>query len=194
MEKNDFIKITNTSDNIKREFIDKVVINKVNADILFSKIQQNQILLSDDECFKELPCITTTNNNKTLNFLVNDASYFVNVRLLSLAFICLIFDITISNGLASFLLGAFGIDYATIKLDGLEKCVAYKIKTEKRISAEQLIALNKCNFTNNNTNCGHYKNDGTCGNWKEDDIQRAIGSLMSKKIINLKGDAYEIVF
>lgn len=193
MEKNDFIKITDTSDNIKRELIDNVVINKVNADILFSKIQQNQILLSDDECFIESPCFTAK-NDKILSFLVNDARYFVNVKFLSLAFICLIFDIKISNGFASFLLGVFGIDYAAIKLDGMEKCVAYKIKTEKRISAEQLAALNKCNFTNNNTNCGHYKNDGTCGNWAKDDIQRAISSLMSKKIINLKGDAYEIVF
>lgn len=193
MTKSDFLKITATSGNIKKELIENVVLNKQQADILFERIQQNQNLFSDDECFTRLP-LNESKSIESLNFLTDDASYFINVKFLTLAFICLIFDITISNGFASFLLGVTGIDYAAIKLDNMEKCVAYKIKTEKRINFDELIALIQCNFISQNTKCGHYKNDGTCGIWTENDVQTAIYSLMSKKIIKMTGDMYEIIF
>lgn len=193
MTKSDFLKVTATSGNIKKELIENVVLNKPQADILFERIQQNQNLFSDGEFFTELPL----NNSKSmgsLSFLTYNASYFINVKFLTLAFICLIFDITISNGFASFLLGVTGIDYAAIKLDNMEKCVAYKIKTEKRISFDELIVLIQCNFISQNTKCGHCKNDGTCEIWTKNDVQTAIYSLMSKKIIKMTGDMYEIIF
>lgn len=193
MTKSDFLKITDTSSNIKKELIENVVLNKPQADILFERIQQNQNLFSDDEFFTELP-LNNSMSVGSLSFLTYNASYFINVKFLTLAFICLIFDITISNGFASFLLGVTGIDYAAIKLDNMEKCVAYKIKTEKRISFDELIALIQCNFIIQNTKCGHCKNDGTCEIWTKNDVQTAINSLMSKKIIKMTGDMYEIIF
>ena len=140
MEEKDFFKVIGTSNNIKRELLEKVVTNKVNSDILFSLIHRNQNILSEDECFTELPSevLETTG---ILGFLTNNATYYINVKFLTLAFMCLIFDIAITNGFAGFLLGVFGLDYARIKLNDLEKCVAYKIKTEKRASAEQLKQL-----------------------------------------------------
>lgn len=185
--------ITGTSNNIKRELLEKVVTNKVNSDILFSLIQHNQNILSEDECFKELSS-KISETTGTLEFLTNNATYYVNVKFLTLAFMCLIFDITITNGFASFLLGLFGIDYAAIKLNDLEKCVAYKIKTEKRVSAEQLKSLSLCNFTHHNTKCGNYREDGICVVWQEADVQNAINSLIEKKVIKLKEGAYEIIF
>lgn len=193
MTKNDFFNITGTSGNIKKELIKNVVLNKPQADIIFEVIKQNQDLFSDNESFTELSN-NASKSNETLNLLTDDASYFVNVKFLTLAFICLIFDVAISNGFASFLLAVFGVDFAATKLNNMEKCVAYKIKTEKRIGVEQLKALNQCNFTINNKNCRYYNNDGTCGNWTEDDVQEAISSLITKKIIQTKGNAYEIIF
>lgn len=193
MTKSDFLKITDTSSNIKKELIENVVLNKPQADILFERIQQNQNLFSDDEFFTELP-LNNSMNVGSLSFLTYSASYFINVKFLTLAFICLIFDITISKGFASFLLGVTGIDYAAIKLDNMEKCVAYKIKTEKRISFDELIVLIQCNFISQNTKCGHCKNDGTCEIWTKNDVQTAINYLMSKKIIKMTGDMYEIIF
>lgn len=193
MEEKDFFEVTGTSDNIKSELIENVVANKVNSDILFSLLQQNQDLLSEEECFEKISGRISIPAG-TLGFITNNANYYINVKFLTLAFMCLIFDITITNGFASFLLGMFGIDYAAIKLNDLEKCVAYKIKTEKRASAEQLKSLTQCNFTQHNTKCGNYREDGTCGNWGVDDVQKAIDSLMSKKILKLKDGAYEIIF
>ena len=193
MTKSDFLKITDTSSNIKKELIENVVLNKPQADILFERIQQNQNLFSDDEFFTELP-LNNSMSVGSLSFLTYSASYFINVKFLTLAFICLIFDITISKGFASFLLGVTGIDYAAIKLNNMEKCVAYKIKTEKRISFDELIVLIQCNFISQNTKCGHCKNDGTCEIWTKNDVQTAINSLMSKKIIKMTGDMYEIIF
>lgn len=192
MTENNFFNITGTSGNIKKELIENIVLNKPQADILFERIKQNQDLFSDNEGFTELSG-NESNSNETLNFLTDDASYFINVKLLTLAFICLIFDITISQGFASFLLGVFGINYAAIKLNDMEKCVAYKIKTEKRVGIEQLEALTQCNFTIKNKICGHYNNDGTCGVWTEKDVQEAINSLISQKIIHIKDNAYEII-
>lgn len=193
MTENNFFNFTGTSGNIKKELIKNVVFNKPQADILFERIKQNQDLFSDNESFTELS-VNVLKSSETLNFLADDASYFINVKFLTLAFICLIFDIAISNGFASFLLTVFGIDFAAIKLNNMEKCVAYKIKTEKRIGVEQLKALNQCNFTTNSKNCRYYNNDGTCGNWTDDDIQEAINSLITKKIIQTKEKAYEIIF
>lgn len=193
MVENDFFNVAGIPGNIEKQLIEKVVLNRPQAGILFETIKQNQALLSDGESFKELHNDVST-NNETLNFLTDDALYFINVKFLTLAFICLIFDITISQGFASFLLGVFGINYAAIKLNDMEKCVAYKIKTEKRVGIEQLKALTQCNFTIKNKNCGHYNNDGTCGVWTEKDVQEAVNSLISQKIIHIKDNAYEIIF
>lgn len=187
MTKSDFLKVTGTSGNIKRELIENVVFNKPQADILFERIKQNQELFSDEECFRELP-LNNSISMGSLNFLTCDASYFINVKYLTLAFICLIFDIKISKGFASLLLSLTGIDYTAKKLEGMEKCVAYKIKTEKRISSVE------CNFISQRTQCGHCKNDNTCDIWTNNNVQTAINSLMSKKIIKMTGDTYEIIF
>ena len=193
MTKNDFLKITDTSGNIKKELIENIVLNKPQADILFERIQQNQNLFSYDECFTRVSSSKSMNNGSH-NFLTDDASYFINVKFLTLALMCLIFDITISKGFASFLFEMIGIDCSVIKLDNIEKCVAYKIKTEKRISVDQLIPLIQCNFIGQNAKCRHYKNDSTCGIWTKKEVEEAICSLESKKILKKIGDMYEIIF
>lgn len=192
MPENDFFKFAGTPGNIEKQLIEKVVLNRPQAGILFEAIKQNQNLLSDGESFKELHNDVST-NIEMLNFLTDDASYFINVKFLTLAFICLIFDITISRGFASFLLDVFGTNYAAIKLNDMEKCVAYKIRAEKRVGIEQLKALTQCNYTIKNKNCGHYNNDGTCGVWTGKDVQEAVNSLISQKTIYIKDNAYEIV-
>lgn len=193
METNKFFKIEGDANTIKRKLSEELGINNVNAAILFSIIQQNQNILSDEEDFYK-SSQNISSNNETLGFLTNNAKYFVNLKFLTLAFICLIFDIKIAQGGASFLLGLCGADCTLIKLEDMEKCVAYKIKAEKGLSMEQLIALTQCNFTYCNTSCGHCLNDGTCGIWEENNIKNTICSLMEKNIIKLKNGVYEIVF
>lgn len=68
MPENDFFKVAGTPGNIEKQFIEKVVLNRPQAGILFEAIKQNQDLLSDGESFTELHNHVST-NNETLNFL-----------------------------------------------------------------------------------------------------------------------------
>ena len=195
MEINSFFTITGTSNQIKSALVDNVVINKVNSDILFDIIQNNINLLSlsNGEEFEELSVVDNHDGNY-LGLLLNNTEYHINIKFITLAIICWIFDITITKGLASILLNVYGVDYSQVKLEGLEKCVAYKIQTEKKVRAEQLKSLIQCNFTLQNKKCGKHCKDGTCKDWNDNDIQNAINSLISKKVIKLKGDYYGIIF
>lgn len=193
METGNFFEINGTLNHAKKELINKIEFNKVNSDILFSIIHNNPNLLSDDEFFAEVPS-DKPDNSVTFNFMNNCANYHINIKYFTLALLCLIFDITITKGAALFFLSLYGVDYSIVKLDDLEKCIAYKIKTEKRLSAKQLASLVQCNFTYHNKNCGKLNRDGSCRMWKEDDIQIAIDSLIAKKVVVLRDGAYEIIF
>lgn len=193
MENNDYFEAVGTTNIIKEKMLGDIVINKANSDFLFSIIQNNQNLLSEDEYFEKQPDLESS-NGVTLGFLTNQANYHINIKILTLAFICLLFDIAISDGIATFLFGLFGVNYSLIKLNDMEKCVAYKIKSEKSIDAKQLVELTQCNFTQYNTQCGNLNSDGTCKKWMESQVQVALESLISKKIVKKNGMNYEIVF
>lgn len=193
MENNNYFEVEGTSNIIKEKMLENIVINKANSDFLFSVIQNNLNLLSEDEYFEKQPDLERS-NGVTLGFLTNQANYHINIKFFSLALICLLFDIAISNGFAALLLGLFGVNYSLVKLNDMEKCVAYKIKTEKSINAKQLVDLTQCNFTQYNTKCGNLNDDSTCRRWQEGQVQAALDSLISKRIIKMNGMNYEIIF
>lgn len=193
MGKDDFLVVSGNSKRIKKEFIGRVVSSPFQADILFDRMQQNENLLSAEECFNSFYSNMSEDNN-VFYFVTPSVTYFINAKYLTLAFLCLIFDIEITRGFASFILNATGIDYSVIKLDNMEKCVAYKIKEEKRIRFEQLVPLVQCNFDDYNSECGHYRNDESCSIWTSCNIQNAIDSLMEKGVLKLNGEMYEVVF
>lgn len=193
MKDNDYFEIVGTSNIIKEKMLENIVINKANSDFLFSVIQCSQNLLSEDECFEKLPDLES-GNAATLGFLTNQANYHINIKFFSLALICLLFDIEISNGFAALLLGLFGVNYSLVKLNDMEKCVAYKIKSEKGINDIQLSDLTQCNFTQYNSRCGNLNSDGTCNRWQESQVQAALKSLITQKIVKKNGMNYEIVF
>lgn len=193
MGKDDFLVASGNSERIKKEFIGRVVPSPFQADILFDRMQQNENLLSDEECFTSFHSNMSDDTN-VFYFMTPSVSYYINAKFLTLAFLCLIFDIEITRGFASFILNATGINFSAIKLNNMERCVAYKIKEEKRIGFEQLVPLVQCNFDDYNTKCGHYGNDETCSIWTHSNIQNAIDSLIRKRVLKLNGEMYEIVF
>lgn len=194
MENNDYFKASGTSDMIKEKMMGNIVINKVNSDFLFNIMQNNNNLLSDDEYFEKQQSVAYETDVRVLGFLTTEANYHINIKFFTLAFICLLFDITISNGFAAFLFGFFGVDYSLVKLNGMEKCVAFKIKSEKSINEQQLLDLTQCNFTQYNTACGNQNDDGNCKKWQEVEVKNALNSLLSKKVIQKVGTNYEIIF
>lgn len=193
MGKDDFLVASGNSERIKKEFIGRVVPSPFQADILFDRMQQNENLLSDEECFTSFHSNMSDDTN-VFYFMTPSVSYYINAKFLTLAFLCLIFDIEITRGFASFILNATGINFSAIKLNNMERCVAYKIKEEKRIGFEQLVPLVQCNFDEYNTKCGHYRNDESCSIWTPCNIQNAIDSLMEKGVLKLNGEMYEVVF
>lgn len=193
MGKDDFLVVSGNSERIKKEFIGRVVASPFQADILFDRMQQNENLLSDEECFTSFYSNMSEDTN-VFYYMTPKVSYYINAKYLTLAFLCLIFDIEITNGFASFILNTTGINYFAIKLNNMERCVAYKIKEEKRISFEQLVPLIQCNIDDYKTKCGHYRNDESCSIWTPARIQNAIDSLMKKRVLKFSGEMYEIVF
>lgn len=193
MVNNNYFEAVGTLSSIKNKMFADIGINKANSDFLFSIIQSDQRLLSNDECFEKKPALQE-GNAVALDFLTNQANYHINIKFFSLALICLLFDIAISDGFAALLLGLFGVNYSLVKLNGMEKCVAYKIKTEKGISDQQLTTLVQCNFKQYNIKCGNLNSDGTCREWTESQVRAALESLITNKIVKMNGMNYEIIF
>jgi len=195
MENNIMLNFKGTSTSIKNDLSQYANINKANSALLFDVIYKNQNLLSEGEGFSKVPKGEPSDEGTSiLNYLTNDASYYINIKSFTIALFCLLFDIAISKGLATFLLELYGVDYSLVKLEDFEKCVAYKIKSEKRIDFEQLKLLVLCNYTSFNTSCYQLNSDNTCRKWAEENLDKALASLLSKKIIKAKQGYYGIIF
>lgn len=201
MKTNEYFKETGTANKIENCMIGSVTYNKANADLLFSIIHKNKMLLSNDECFVEDISDSFEDKNKSsddtamLGLMLAHQKYHINIKYTTLALICLIFDIAVSQGFASFLLPILGVDYSLVKLDDMEKCIAYKLKEEKALSSDELKHSCQCNFVHYNLKCGKLNDDGTCNNWVDSEmIDETLESMINKKVIKLKGDKYVLVF
>lgn len=198
MPTNNYFTATGTENNIERNMVDTITYNKANADLLFNLLNENQDLLSDDECFtidKNENNNDAPNNSSLLGFMLDHQKYHINIKFATLALLCLLFDIEFSKGFAAFLFGVFGLNYAVTKLDGIEKCIAYRLRKEKALSLDELKQPCRCSFSHYNSKCGNLSDNGTCAEWeKEDLVEETINSLMDKKVIKQKGDKYVLVF
>ena len=198
MSNNRYFTNNGTANDIEINMVDTITDNKVNADLLFNLIDKNQDLLSDDESFileKANPNNDDSSSVSLLGFMLVHQKYHINIKFATLALICLLFDIKYSQGFAAFLFGAFGLDYAVVKLDDIEKCIAYRLKKEKALSLDELKQPYRCGFTYCNSRCGNLSDDGTCDKWEDGAlIEKALASLVQKKVVKQKGDKYALVF
>lgn len=197
MKINDCFEKTGTEDEIENSMVENIVCNKANAALLVNIIHNNEALLSDNEGFIKKTSYPLENRNSdtgVFGFMFFHQTYHINIKYTTLALICLIFDITMSQGLASFLLAIFGVDYSIVKLNDMEKCIAYKLKESRALSLDELKNSCICNFTHNNSKCGNLNDDGKCNKWSNSEmIDKTLESLLSKKVIKLKGDKYVLV-
>ena len=200
MEINEYFDKIGTAETIEDCLDESVTYNRVNADLLFSVMHDNRELLSGDEflidMFAALAKDGKDNNDSTaiLGLMFNHQKYHINVKYTTLALICLLFDIVISKGFAAFLFGMFGLDYSIVKLDEMEKCIAYKLKEKKALTLDELKESFQCTFLHNNSKCGKLNDDGTCTIWGKDQIiDNALESMIEKKIIKIKGEKYVLV-
>lgn len=162
------------------------------AEDIFNFLDENAGLLYGEEGFSIK--FDKGSDKKMKQFLSKNASYHVNVKHFTLALVCMLLDRVIPAGLASLLLGFSGNDYSVTKLEGFEKCVAYKIREEKRMNFEQIKQLNLCAGAGINYRCFNRENDKTCQVWNDKKIQDTLSSLISKKIIKERNQFYEIIF
>ena len=200
MENDEYFDKIGTAETIEDSMDENVTYNKANADFLFGMIYDNRELLSDDEFFIESLADSRkdekNNSDSTaiLGLMFDHQKYHINIKYTTLALICLLFDIVISKGFASFLFGALGLDYSIVKLDGMEKCIAYKLKEKKGLSLAELKESCQCTFAYNNSKCGKLNDEGACTIWEKDQcIEKALASMIEKKIINIKGGKYVLV-
>lgn len=79
MENNTYFEAVGTSNVVKEKMLENIVINKANSDFLFSVIQNNQNLLSDDEYFEKQFAVKGA-DVKALSFLTTQANYHININ------------------------------------------------------------------------------------------------------------------
>lgn len=199
METNDYLKKSGTAEVIENDIAEKITYNEENAKLLFSIIKNNKDLLDgQDEYFREeisIPHNDENNSRDVMNFTFFDYTYHISIRQTTIALVCLIFDIAIADGFASFFFNMFGVPPYLIKLDRMERCVAYKLWKEKRgLSLNELQKLRKCDFTSYNSNCGNLDKNETCKTWKNKKIAEALKTLTNKNVIEKREDKYELVF
>ena len=83
--------------------------------------------LNETECLK-----VNSREDSTLNLIIMDGKYFLNVRKTTIALIGLVLDIAFAKGFASFVLAVFGLNAAKIrKLEYSEKRVLLYVQAEK---------------------------------------------------------------
>lgn len=198
MKTNAYFK-SGTEEVIENDIAKKITYNEENAKLLFSIIKNNKedLLDGQDEYFREeisIPHNDENNNRDVLNFMLLNCRYHISIKYTTIALLCLIFDIKTANGFASFLFSTFGIPPRLIKLDGMERCIAYKLLKEKSgFSLNELQKLHKCDFTSYNSNCGNLDKKETCKTWKSKKIAEALKTLTNKNVIEKRGDKYELV-
>lgn len=189
----EYLKIDGSLEEIKKIIFPAIVDSRANSDVLFSIIKKYPNLLSEDETFEEI-CQVAGPGYGYVGFLTLNAKYHINVKYTTLAFLCLLFDIQFSEGLASFLYNFFGFNYSVVKLEDFEKCIAFKIHSEKKISAEALTDLVQCQYKYYREKCGMCSEDGECRRWDSSNIQKVLDILLRKKVINYNQGYYESVF
>ena len=198
MSNNRYFTNDGTVNDIEINMVDTITDNKVNADLLFNFIDKNQDLLSENESFflkKAEPGNDDSSSVSLLGFMLLHQKYHINIKFATHALICLLFDIKCSQGFAGYLFGAFGLNYAVVKLDDIEKCIAYRLKKEKSLSLDELKQPYQCSFTYCNSRCGNLNDDGTCNKWENGAyIEKALASLLQKNVVKQKGDKYALVF
>lgn len=200
MGTNGYYNSIGTANQIENNMVGSVTYNKANADLLFSTIFKNKDLLSEGEYISEITQGSPeeengkTNNTVFLGLMVYHQEYHLNIKYATLALLCLLFDIAISKGFASFLFGLFGMDYSLVKLDDMEKCITFKLKEKHALSHDELRDSVYCGFVHKNSNCGELNDDGTCRKWGDEKlIDDTIKSLVDKNVVKVKGDKYVLV-
>ena len=147
----EYLNYTGSVLGIENVMKDRITLDMKNAEILFDLINKNKELLSPDEYIIYSSNDFSKNNyrdneNAVFGFIFHQQQYHINVKYATLALMCLLFDIAISKGFATFLYGLFGINYSVSKLNDMEKCVTYRLKKEKGLTLEGLIESRDCVF------------------------------------------------
>lgn len=193
---NELFSFVGSEADLKNNLSQHINIDTTCSNNMFNFIDENACLFSGDEWFvlKLDKGQNSKEKTRVKQFLPENASYHINAKKFTMALICLLIDIQITSGFATFLLGLYGIDYSVTKLESFEKCIAYKIKKERRLNFEQLKQLNLCDSTHFNKHCFNRTNDKTCQTWNDRKIRDTLNSLLTKKIIVEKDSFYEIIF
>lgn len=103
-------------------------VNKGGAKLIIQTLPLFTSILCDDEIFEKEEKIIQQENK--LDFILPKTNYYINLKMSTIAFIGLLFDIKFTKGFASFVLSTFGISADSIrKLTNTEKCILFFIKS-----------------------------------------------------------------
>lgn len=158
--------------------------------------------LSDDEKLELLIDFPKTRRSKNHNIIVKYCilprwNLNINLKASTIALIALILDIEVTNGIASFILAATGVDMRLItKLDEEmgEKCVLVEVYKKENHKAKSNI-LNQIygkECINNDMNC-KFRVQGIC-TIEQENVKEILDDLNNKNVLTKKNDFYKYNF
>jgi hypothetical protein len=127
-----------------------------------------------------------------LQFLIPNTNYNINIKALSLTTLALLFDIHITSGFMSALLGITGFNSHSIvllnEIEG-EKCMVMEALRNKRIINKKIFSNSNSECVNNHLNCRHNK-EGIC-HVKTENIEGILDILCDKNVFTKIGNVYK---
>ena len=179
-------------------FID---IFKQPLDVHNVKEKINTILSNDEKLeFQNWILLHSPNTLHSLGihkFLISKCNVYINFKVSTIALIALILDIEVTNGIASFILAATGVNIRSIaKINESigEKCVLLEIyrndRHKTKLSTLKNMFCREC--INNDMNC-KYRIQGMC-TIDSEKINEILENLKDKNVIVKENDFYKFIF
>ena len=114
--------------------------------------------------------------------ILMDTNYFINLKATTIAFIALVLDITLTEGIASIICALTGIKIRAItRLSNDEKCIVKEALKNKSREFECTMFL----LCRNNLKGCEYRCGKRCG-MTELEMQKALDNLVSKNVFKIK--------
>lgn len=157
------------------------------VEVFLANLHKYKNLFEPDEYYS-INHIKDESSADIKHFMVNNSNYYINLKATTVALVCLLLDIKITNGFASFLFAATGLNFALVKLAKIEKCVlirAKKLKTKRFTIAS---VENSIYSTDMCVLCEYFANNKCCID--PNYLQQLLDSLVDKKILSLRDQSY----
>jgi len=161
-----------------------------NAELFLANLHKYKNLFEPDEYYSKKQ-IYKESSQKIMGLIISKTNYYISLKATTISLVCLLLDIKITNGFASFLLAATGLNYVLVRLTQIEKCVIIRAKQLKTKSFTIESILNYVFSTDRCGLCEYFAQNKCC--IEREHLQNILDSLVEKGIVTLRNKAYTYI-